>query len=518
MVSALYMLGKILEEMALNETRSSIADLITIKEDYANLKVLDRIKKIKVEDVKIGDILCIKKGEKVPVDGILVSGKSKLDTSALTGESNFLEVKKGTKVLSGFLNLDEVIYIKATSLYKNSMVSKILDLVENASSKKTNLETAVSKLSKIYTPIVLLLAILTAIFLPLFLDLTYKESVYKALTFLVIACPCAIVISTPLAYFIGIAVSSFNGILIKGSNYLDNIRNIKKIIFDKTGTLTTGAFEVLKIDIHDKNYSYDYIVEVLRHGESFSNHPIALAIMNLSNCEIDSSKVLDYKEITGVGISFKYDNKNIQIGSINKKQSIVDLIIDSKRVASINILDGLKENASLVISKLHKLGIETYMFTGDSKEQANLIGEKLSINKVYSNMLPTDKYEKYEQIKKEGSVVAFVGDGINDALVIKRSDIGISMGLRGSDSVILLSDVVVMNDNLESIITSINISKYTNLIIKENLIFALGIKFLILVLSIFGHLSMWFAVFADTGLTVLTILNCLRIMIKFKKK
>lgn len=517
MVATLYMLGKILEEKAINKTRNSVSDLLEIKQDYANLKVGEKIKKVKVSDVKIDDILCIKKGEKVPVDGIVISGKTKFNTSALTGESEPLEASVDTKVLSGFVNLDEVIYIKVLNLYKDSMVSKILELVESAGDKKAKVETTVSKLSKIYTPTVLLLAILTALLLPVFANITYSESIYRALTFLVIACPCAIAISIPLSYFTGIGVASKNGILIKGSNYLDNLRNLNKIIFDKTGTITTGTFKVLKIDVLDDVYSRDEIIEILRHGESLSNHPIAKSIMKLSDKEIDNSKVTDYEEITGFGIRFKYNKKTIEFGSSSNKSSI-DLKINSKLIASIYIDDGIKENASRVIKKLHDLNIKTYMFTGDKKEVAKSIAESLEIDSVYSEMLPTDKYKMYEKIEEEGEIVAFVGDGINDSLVIKRAGIGISMGGIGADSTILASDIVIMNDDLEKIIQGIKISQYTNKIIKENLIGAISVKALILLLSIFGLSSMWFAVFADTGLTVLTILNTLRIMFHFKKK
>ena len=522
MVASLYMLGKILEEKAINKTRNSISDLLSIKQDYANLKKGDKFLKVDVEKIEVDDILCVKKGEKVPVDGIIIDGNTKLDTSNLTGESLPLEASCDSKVLSGFVNLGDVILIKATSKFSDSTVAKMLELVENTGDKKANLETTVSKLSKIYTPTVLILAILVSIFLPIFSNLTYQESIYRALTFLVIACPCAIAISIPLSYFTGIGVSSKNGILIKGSNYLDNLSKIDKIIFDKTGTLTTGSFEVLKIDVLDKNYTYSEIVNLLRTGESLSNHPIAKSIMKLSNDKVDNSKVLDYKEISGVGISFKYDNKKIEIGnkkicSLEKLDASLYLVIDSSVVALIHIDDGIKENANDVINKLHEFNIKTYMFTGDKKEIANHIASKLKIDKVYSEMLPTDKYQEYEKLEKKSKLLAFVGDGVNDSPVIKRASIGISMGTLGSDAAILASDVVIMNDDLEKIITGIKISKYTNLIIKENLIFAIGIKVSILLLSIFGLSTMWFAVFADTGVTVLTILNSLRIMFKFKR-
>ncbi len=520
MVASLYLLGKILEEKAVNKTRSSIQDILTLKQNYANLKVGDNIVEIKVEDVKIGDILCIKNGEKVPVDGILISGKTKFDTSSLTGEAELLELKKNDQVLSGYINEDQLVEIKAIKIYKDSTVAKILELVENASNKKSSVETLVSKLSRIYTPIILILAVLVLLVLPLF-NIPFKESLYRALTFLVISCPCAIAISVPLSYFTGIGTSSRNGILIKGSNYLDNLSKMKKIIFDKTGTLTTGEFEVTDILIHDKNYTKDEIIEILRCGESFSDHPIAKSIMKLSDKKVNTKNVKDYKEISGVGISFKLNNDLIKIGT--KKvcdddccyDVSVHLNINSHHVSSILIDDGIKDEASLTIEKLKEEHVEPYLFTGDKEEVAKEIAKTLNIKNVYSGMLPQDKFLKYEELEND-EVVAFVGDGINDAPVLKRAKIGISMGGIGSDAAITSSDIVIMNDDLLKIPLAIKISKYTNLIIKENLIFALGVKIIILILSLFGLSSMWFAVFSDTGVTVLTILNTLRILLKFR--
>ena len=500
MVATLYLLGKILEEKAVNKTRNSIHELLTLKQDYANLQVGDNLVEISVDDIKVGDILCVKKGEKVPVDGIVISGKTKFDTSSLTGESELIEVKKNDKVLSGYINQDEVILMKCEKHYKDSTVAKILELVENASDKKANVETMVSKLSKIYTPIILVLAILVLLILPIF-KISFQDSLYRALTFLVISCPCAIAISVPLSYFTGIGASSRNGILIKGSNFLDNLSKMKKIIFDKTGTLTTGEFMVTNIEVHDNKYTKEEIIEILRKGESFSNHPIARSIMKLSNKKVNTKDVHDYKEISGVGISYKIGEKLIKIGTKKVCDDECDynvslhLNINSKHVASIYIDDGIK---------------------GDKKETAESIAHSLKIDDVYAEMLPQDKFLKYEELER-GEIACFVGDGINDAPVLKRASVGISMGGIGSDVAISSSDIVIMNDDLEKIPLGINISKYTNLIIKENLIFALGVKIIILLLSLFGITSMWFAVFADIGVTVLTILNTLRIIIKFRK-
>lgn len=521
MVVALYTLGKILEEKAINNTRRSIKGLMDIKQDYANLKDNNKIKEIEVEEIKKGDILVVKKGERIPVDGTIVLGTTRLDTSMLTGESEYERVKVGSKVLSGSINLDDVIEMKATKLYDDSTVAKILELVEEASDKKANTETVVARMSKIYTPSVLILAILVTFILPIAMDITFSESLYRGLTFLVISCPCAIAISVPLSYFTGIGVASKNGILIKGSNYLDLLGHVNKLIFDKTGTLTTGSFRVTDIKIYDDNYKEEEIIELLVKGESFSNHPIAKSIMKLSKTKYDTSDVKNYKEIDGEGISYQIGNKKIKVGTSKlcncDKNASLHLNINGKHVASISIDDGIKENVVDTINKLKDMKIRTYMFTGDRKEVALEIGNKIGIDVIKYEMLPTDKYKAYGLIDKGNSTTAFIGDGVNDAPVLKRADIGISMGGVGSNSAIEASDVVFMTDDLSKMITSINISKYTNMIIMQNLIFAISVKIIILLLSVYGLASMWFAVFADTGVTVLTILNTLRIMHKFKK-
>lgn len=521
MVVALYTLGKILEEKAINNTRRSIKGLMDIKQDYANLKDNNKIKEIEVEEIKKGDILVVKKGERIPVDGTIVLGTTRLDTSMLTGESEYESVKVGSKVLSGSINLDDIIEMKATKLYDDSTVAKILELVEEASDKKANTETVVARMSKIYTPSVLILAILVTFILPIAMDITFSESLYRGLTFLVISCPCAIAISVPLSYFTGIGVASKNGILIKGSNYLDLLGHVNKLIFDKTGTLTTGSFRVTDIKIFDESYSEEEIIELLVKGESFSNHPIAKSIMKLTKNKFDTNDVKNYKEIDGEGITYQIGNKKIKVGTSKlcncDKSASLHLNINGKHIASISIDDGIKENVVDTINKLKDMKIRTYMFTGDRKEVALEIGNKIGIDVIKYEMLPTDKYKAYGLIDKGNSTTAFIGDGVNDAPVLKRADIGISMGGVGSNSAIEASDVVFMTDDLSKMITSINISKYTNMIIMQNLIFAISVKIIILLLSVYGLASMWFAVFADTGVTVLTILNTLRIMHKFKK-
>lgn len=520
MVIALYTIGKILEEKAINNSRKSIKDLLDIKEPYANLKVRDKIDQIRVEDVKLNDILIVKKGEKIPVDGVVVKGSTLLDTSALTGEAGLDNVTVKSNVISGSINMGEVIEIKATKTYDDSTVSKVLELLDSATDKKTKTETLVSKISKIYTPSVIIMAILIMIFLPVFTDVTIKESIYRGLTFLVISCPCAIAISIPLSYFTGIGVSSKKGILIKGSNYLDNLSNTSSVIFDKTGTLTNGTFNVSKIEIEDSRYNYDEIIDILIKGESFSNHPIAKSILKLKSTKVDNSDVKDFREIEGQGITFKLGDKNIFIG--NKKlcscnhECMLHLNINGSHVASISIDDGIKDSAKETISKLKSYGIKTYMFTGDRKENALAIGHTLGIDEIKYEMLPQDKFSNYESVSKDNKITIFVGDGINDAPVLKRADIGISMGGVGSDIAIEASDIVLMSDEVDRIPLAIDISKYTKCIIKENLIFALSVKVIILLLSVLGLANMWLAVFGDTGVTLLTILNTLRIMKKYR--
>ena len=516
MVIALYTIGKILETKAINNSRKSIKDLINIKQNYANLLKDDEIVKVDVENIKIDDLMVVKVGEKIPVDGVVVDGKSFLDTSSLTGESESLLVKKGDKVLSGSINENDVLTIKATNVYSTSTVFKILELLESATDKKTKTETVVAKISKIYTPIILILAVLLVMFLPL-IGIEFYDALYRGLTFLVISCPCAIAISVPLSYFTGIGLSSKNGILIKGSNYLDNLSNAKNIIFDKTGTITDGTFKVTEIDIKDNTYTLKSVTDILVLGESFSTHPIAKSILKLNHGKVDKKKVLNYKEKSGAGIEFDYEGKHVSIG--NKKLcdctfiSTLHLNIDGKHIASIKIDDGIKDNAGEVIKYLNKENINTYMFTGDKREVATFIGKSVGIKNIESELLPTDKFHMYENVSKSG-ITIFVGDGINDAPVLRRADIGISMGSLGSDAAIEASDIVLISDDLSKIKSAIEISKYTKKIIKENLIFACLVKVIILLLSVLGLANMWLAVFADTGVTLLTILNTLRIMKK----
>ena len=519
MVITLYEIGKILEEKAVNNSRNSIKDLMNIKQDFANKVVGDKTKVINVEDVKINDMLIIKKGEKIPVDGIVIEGETKLNLFSLTGESDLVNKKENDEVLSGSINEGKVIKIKATKLFNDSTVSKILSLIEDATDKKSKTETFVAKMAKYYTPIVLIISVITFICFILFTDLTTYESIYRALVFLVISCPCAIAISVPLSYFTGIGVSSKNGILVKGSNYLDLLSRVNKIVFDKTGTLTSGTFKVTSFNLLDSSYSEDYILKLYALGENLSNHPIAKSIMNYVNIDVNE-KVKNHKEIEGLGVSYTYDDKKIKIGN-NKMFDLKDdgslniyLSIDDKIVSSLTINDGIKEGVENTLKELSKKGIETYMFTGDSKENALSISEKLNIDKVYYELLPTEKYEKLEELLNDKDVVAFIGDGINDAPSLKRADIGISMGSIGSSSAIEASDIVIMDDDISKINKAISISNKVKRIIKENLVFSIGVKILILVLSAIEIANMWQAVFADVGVTIISILNTLRIMKK----
>ena len=522
MVIFLYEIGKILESKAVNKSRNSVAELMNIKEEISNLKDNNKIKIVPTTEIKVGDIIVVKEGERVPLDGIVVKGETMLDTSALTGESLPVSASIGDKVLSGSINKGGVLEIKVSSLYKDSTVNKILELVENATERKTKVETIVSKYSSKYTIGVIIIAILTALFLPLFTNMTYTDSIYKGLTILVISCPCAIAISIPLSYFSGIGAASKEGILIKGSNYLDSIKDIKEIVFDKTGTITTGEFYISKINIHDKKYTEDQIMEIFAGGESLSNHPIAKSVLKNYTKEINHEDIKDYKEVSGKGIEFTYKKDKVRIGNAkfckNKEEnSNIYLMINNSIVADLEIKDEIKKDVVNTMQELKKMNINIHMFTGDTKEKATEIAQQVGIDNINYSMLPNDKYTCLEKIiknKKEKSIVSFVGDGINDAPVLKLSDLGISMGNLGTDSAIEASDVVIMNDNLEKIVTAIKISKKTNKIIKENLIFALGVKMLVLVLTLIGLSTMLEAVFADVGVTVLCILNTLRLLKK----
>ena len=525
MVITLYEIGKILESKAVNKTRKSISDLMNIKPEYANLKQGEEWKQVTPDEVKIGDVILVKTGEKIPLDGIVIKGNAQIDNSALTGESKLIEVAENSKVLSGSINTNGLIEVKVEQTYENSTVSQILNLVENATDKKAKTETFVSKAAKIYTPVVMGLALLVAIFMPLIISgVTYKESIYKALIFLVISCPCSIAISVPLSYFSGIGKASKKGILIKGSDYLDGIKDIKEIIFDKTGTITTGKFAVSEISAIDANYTEQDVLKYFAMGEKNSNHPIAKSILKkYEEISKEIENVEKFEELSGKGIQYQYEGKTIKIGNAEftnaDKENIVGTVlylnIDGTVVGKIVLTDEIKPSTKETMEKLHKLGINTKMFTGDKKEIAEKIAKEVGIKAVKSEMLPQDKYNELDTIiakRDEHQKVAFVGDGINDSPVLARADVGISMGGIGSSSAIEASDVVIMTDELSKIVDAIEVSKKTNKIIKQNLIFSIGVKILTLALSLFGVADMWQAVFADVGVTLITIFNTLRIL------
>lgn len=520
MVIILYSIGKILEEKAVGKTRRSIKDLMDIKPEYANLKVEDKFIKVNPEQVKIGDIIEIKKGEKVALDGIVQKGNASLNTSALTGETKLLEVNEGDNILSGSINANGIIEVKVTERYINSTVNKVLELVETATDKKAKTENFVSKAAKIYTPIVMLLALMVIIFMPILFN---KSGIHEALVFLVISCPCSIAISVPLSFFCGIGKSAKEGILIKGSDYLDTIRKIKEIVFDKTGTITTGEFEVDKIQSLG-NLNDDEVYKYFVMGENHSNHPIAQSIINYRKIKVEN--VNNLEEVSGKGIKYEYQDNIIKLGNrdfVDYKETeyengtILYLSINNKIEGKIIIKDKIKGNSKKAISNLKSIGIKTEMFTGDREDVAKEVTEKVGIDGYIAEMLPQDKFNEFEKIIKnnEGNSsykVAFVGDGINDSPVIARADIGISMGGLGASSSIEASDIVIMTDELDKIYSAIKISKKTNKIIKQNLIFSIGIKILVLVLTMFGLSNMWEAVFADVGVTIISIFNTLRIL------
>ena len=521
MVILLYEIGKILESKAVNKSRKSISELMNIKPEYANIKNGDDIETVTPDKVSIGDIIVVKSGEKIPLDGIVTKGEAQIDTSALTGESKLIDVTENSKVLSGSINAQGLLEIEVTSTYENSTVNKILQLVENATDKKAKTETFVSKAAKIYTPVVIGFAILVAIFMPLLFNVTYSESIYKALVFLVISCPCSIAISVPLSYFSGIGKASKKGILIKGSDYLDGLKDIGTIVFDKTGTITIGNLEVEEINSYKEEMNKEEILKYFAMGESFSNHPIAKSILKKADMNIDLSQVKNYEEISGKGIKYEFEGKTIKIGNakfVEKESSqilgtVLYLKIDDEVVGNVVLKDQIKPDAKQAITLLKQMNIKTHMFTGDKKEVAIETAKEVGIPNVVYEMLPADKYNELEEvIKAEPKKTVFVGDGINDSPVLARADIGISMGGIGSSSAIEASDIAIMTDELMKIVEGIKISKNTNKIIKQNLIFSIGVKIATLVLTLLGIADMWQAVFADVGVTLITILNTLRIL------
>jgi len=529
-VMLFYIVGEMLQDKAVDHSRKSISALMDIRPDYANLKIGEEIKKVSPENVKIGDIIIVKPGEKVPLDGKVIEGTSMVDTSALTGESIPRELEPGSDLLSGFINKNGVLTVQVTKKFGESTVSKILDLVQNAGSRKALTENFITKFARYYTPVVVFGALALAIIPPLVIGGdSFSEWIYRALVFLVISCPCALVISIPLGFFGGIGGASKKGILVKGSNYLEALNRVETVVFDKTGTLTKGVFKVTETNPQN-GYTSEKLLEYVSYAESYSNHPIALSIINAYNAEIDKSRIEDYQEITGHGTKVKVNGKeilagntklmikeNIEYNDLQTWGTVVHVAVDKKYAGNIVISDEVKEDAENTIKKLKSQGVKkTVMLTGDLKSVGDRIGDHLGLDEVYSDLLPTDKVDKLEWLMKQrkspqGKTV-FVGDGINDAPVLARADIGIAMGGLGSDTAIEAADIVIMTDEPSKIATAIKIAKRTRNIVWQNITFALGIKAIFLVLGAIGWASMWEAVFGDMGVTLIAIINAMRVM------
>lgn len=525
MVMVLYQIGEYLQDKAVEKSQNSITELMDIRPDYANIKKDGDLIKISPYEVKIGDTIIVKTGEKIPLDGIIIDGSATLDTSALTGESRPREVKIGDEAISGCINTNGLLKIRVTKEYGQSTVSKILDLVENASSKKTKTENFITKFAKIYTPVVVLAALFLAILPPLIFGSNFSVWINRALTFLVISCPCALVISVPLGFFAGIGGASKCGILVKGSSYLELLSKPETIVFDKTGTLTQGCFKVVKI-VQQEDTTKEELLELTAYAESYSNHPIALSIKKAYDKSIDKNKISEISEIAGNGVRAEINgcsilvgnenllkNHNISYQKANETGTIVYTAKNSKFLGYIVISDKLKEDAQKAIIELKKLKLQTVMLTGDTEESGLTVAKELNIDKAYTQLLPIDKVDKIEDIieqKTKNKSVIFVGDGINDAPVLTRADVGIAMGGLGSDAAIEAADVVIMDDKPTKVATAIKIAKQTLTIVKENIAFALGIKVLFLILGAFGFVTMWGAVFADVGVTLIAVLNSLR--------
>lgn len=536
-VMLFYQIGELFQDYAVDKSRKSISSLMDIRPDYANVLRDEKEEKVDPDDVKIGEIIIVKPGEKVPIDGVIEEGTSFVDTKALTGEPTPKKVCKDEEVLSGCINLDGILKIKVTKKYDDSTISKILELVENASSKKSKSEKFITKFAKYYTPIVVIIAVALAIIPPLLINgVTFSEWIYRALSFLVVSCPCALVISIPLSFFGGIGGASKNGILIKGSNYLEALANLETIVFDKTGTLTEGVFDVQKIE--PVGLTEEELLEIAALAEWYSNHPIAKSIKKAYNKNAEEIKIKDVKEISGKGIIAKIEEakvnnheKQILVGNQKLMEennitfekskeigTILYIAIDGVFSGTLLISDKIKDDSVKAIYLIKKNGIkQTIMLTGDKKEIAEHISKKIGIDIVHSELLPDGKTEKMEQLLKEKSEnkkIAYVGDGINDAPVLALADIGIAMGAFGSDSAIEAADIVIMTDEPSKINTAIKISKKTMKIVRENIVFAIFVKILVLILSAFGIATMWAAVFADVGVSVIAILNSLRMLRK----
>ncbi len=525
-VMLFYQVGELFQSYAVDKSRKSISKLMDIRPDFANVEREGKIQKVNPEDVKIGEIIVIKPGEKIPLDGYVIEGKSSLDTKALTGESLPREITEGELALSGSINLNGLIKIEVTKEYGESTVSKILDLVENASSKKSKSENFITRFARYYTPIVVIIAVILAIVPPLIIkNAEFSVWLYRALSFLVVSCPCALVISIPLSFFGGIGGASKMGILIKGSNYLEQLSNTEIIVFDKTGTLTEGIFEVQKVNAIDM--TEEELLKITAYSENYSNHPISLSVKKAYGKEIDEKQIIKTQELSGLGISARIGEKDVLVGNeklmrenqveftkCNEIGTVLYVAIEGKYAGYILIADKIKKDSVKAIKDLKKNQIkQTVMLTGDRKDVGENVAKELGLDRVYTELLPDGKVEKMENLLKEKSEkgkLAFVGDGINDAPVLALADIGIAMGGLGADSAIEAADVVLMTDEPSKIVDAIHLSKRTMRIVKENIVFAIFVKVLVLALSAFGLSTMWEAVFADVGVSVIAIINALR--------
>lgn len=522
-VMVFYGIGEMFQSYAVSKSRKSISSLMNIKAEYA-IKLVDGNEvKVKPEEIKVDDIIVIKPGERVPLDGVIIDGQASLDTSALTGESLPRDYGVDDEILAGAINLDSVIKVKVTKIFGESTVARILELVENASNKKGKTEKFITKFARYYTPVVVFIALGLAVIPPIVLGQSFNEWIYRALIFLVVSCPCALVVSVPLGLFAGIGGASKKGVLIKGGNYIEILKNVDTVVFDKTGTLTKGEFGISKI-----NSLFESEEEVLKyaaHGESFSNHPIAQSVVKAYKGEIDKNMVEDYKEISGHGISATIFGKKVLLGNAKLMESeqiayqstssigtVINVAIDGEYAGNIVIADKIKETSKEAISMLKEIGVKKIvMLTGDNKAVAKAVGDELGLDEVYGELLPGDKVDRVEKLLEEAQgKLIFVGDGINDAPVLARADVGVAMGGVGSDAAIEAADVVLMKDDPKSIVDAINVGRKTTSILWQNIIFALGVKALVMILSIYGLSNMWEAVIADVGVTLIAVLNSMR--------
>ena len=531
-VMLFYQVGELFQSYAVDKSRKSISSLMDIRPDFANVYRNEKIEKVNPDEIKIGEVIIVKPGEKVPLDGNIVEGKTALDTKALTGEAMPREVREGDEILSGCINLNGVIKIKVKKEYGESTVSKILDLVENASSKKSKSENFITKFARYYTPIVVIIALLLAIIPPIVMDnATFSDWIYRALSFLVVSCPCALVISIPLSFFGGIGGASKMGVLIKGSNYLEALSNTEITVFDKTGTLTKGVFEVQKVNAI--GISEEELLKIAAYAENYSNHPISKSIKQAYKKEIDEKQIANYEELAGLGVAARIEEQDVLVGNeklmkekgiqfekCNEIGTVLYIAIEGKYAGYILISDTVKEDAKSAIQELKKNHIkQIVMLTGDKKEVGESVAKEIGIDATYTELLPEGKVKKVEELlktKSEKGKLAFVGDGINDAPVLALADIGIAMGGLGADSAIEAADIVIMTDEPSKIVKAIKLSKKTMRIVKENIIFAIGVKVFVLILVALGISTMWQAVFADVGVSVIAILNALRAL-KVKK-